>query len=152
MPNHGRRSILKGVALTGAVGLLSFIPRWLLAAWPKTAFASQSFSEAVTSAYGTSEFKVSNKIAINMPARTETGSAVSIGVSTSLPQVESIGIFVEQNPIPLAANFDFSPITLPEISTRIELIESSRVYVIVKSNGRLFGASTHVKVLQGACG
>lgn len=151
MINQARRDILKGLAVTGACGLLSFMPRWLLAAWPKAAFATQSLREAVKSLYGTGEFQISNKIDITIPPGTETGVSLSIGIATRIAQVESIAIFVEKNPIPLAASFDFAPVTLPEIGTRIELIESSMIYAIVKAEGRLFGARKYVNIVRGAC-
>jgi sulfur-oxidizing protein SoxY len=93
----------------------------------------------------------SDGIAIDMPVLAEDGSVVPIKVQARLDGVESITLIAEKNPVPLIGTFDLGPGVQPFIATRIKLAESSRVSVVVKSQGRLYSASRFVRVVKGGC-
>ena len=59
---------------------------------------------------------------------------------------------VENNPTPLVAMFELSPQSVPDISVRIKMGESSKVQTVVKAGGKLYSASKEVKVTIGGCG
>ena len=76
---------------------------------------------------------------------------VPIAVSTSLPGVESIAIFVQANAAPLVANVSLAGAE-GYFSARMKMGKTSDVKVIVKSGGKLHMASQQIKVTVGGCG
>jgi sulfur-oxidizing protein SoxY len=137
-----RRTFIKAVLAAGAAG----IARPLLATpVPK------SGDEVLTKLFGETPITPCDRIAIDMPVLAEDGSVVPIKVQTHLEGVESIALVAEKNPVPLIGAFDLGPGVQPFIATRIKLAESSRVHVVVKTQGRLYSASRFVRVVKGGC-
>jgi sulfur-oxidizing protein SoxY len=129
------------------------VPRALLAAaWPQEAFASGAAGEALRALYGSDQFTPSDAISLSAPEIAENGAVVPISVETTLENVESVSIVVEKNPRPLAVSFDVPSGTLPEVSCRIKMGETSPVLAVVKTDSGLFAASKEVKVTIGGCG
>lgn len=153
--NTFRRMLLKSAVGAGLLwtaagtGLLRL--REAAAAWPEAAFKAKTGAEALTALYG-AQPSPSTEITIKAPDIAENGAVVPITVSTTLKDVEEIGVVVEQNPTPLAANFVLSENALPEIKTRIKMGKTSNVVAVVKSGGKLYSAAKEVKVTIGGCG
>ena len=146
----GRRLLLKGAM---ALVSLAAIPRALLAAaWPEEAFSQTAAEQAMTELLGTSETAPSEQIDLKVPQIAENGAVVPVTVTTTLENVESISIIVEKNPRPLAATFELSPGTLPELSSRIKMGETSDVIAVIKTDAGIFSTSKQVKVTIGGCG
>jgi sulfur-oxidizing protein SoxY len=146
----GRRLLLQGgMAFAG----LMVMPRALLAAaWPEKAFAQTAAARAMIDLLGTDEATPSDQIMLKLPQIAENGAVVPVTVTTTLGNVESISIIVENNPRPLAATFDLPSGTLPELSSRIKMGETSDVMAVVKTDAGIFSASQEVKVTIGGCG
>lgn len=146
----GRRLVLKGGI---ALAALTSLPRILLAAaWPDKAFSSTAAGQAMIDLLGTDQTTPSDQIRLKVPEIAENGAVVPVTISTSLENVESISIVVENNPRPLAATFEISPETLPDISSRIKMGETSDVMAVVKTDAGIFSTSKQVKVTIGGCG
>ncbi len=143
-----RRALIK--SLFTAAALLA-VPRWLLAARPTTAFDADT-AEAVISDLFDGPITESDKVMLKIPDIAENGAVVPVTVSTELANVESISVVVLNNPTPLAAMFEMSPQSVPDISVRIKMGESSVVQAIVKADGKLYSRSKEVKVTIGGCG
>ena len=127
--HQGRRLFLKGSA---ALMALAAWPRALFAAaWPKQAFAATEAGEAVAALLGKDEAAPSDRIAMKVPEIAENGAVVPVTVSTTL---------------------EYAPGTLPDVSSRIKMGETSEVIAIVKTDTGLFRASKEVKVTIGGCG
>ena len=94
----------------------------------------------------------SSAISMKAPEIAENGAVVPVTISTTLPNVESISIVVEKNPRPLAASFEIPPGTLPEVSSRIKMGQTSQVMAVIKTDSGVFSASKEVKVTIGGCG
>lgn len=138
-----------GMAFAG----LMVMPRALLAAaWPEKAFAQTAAARAMIDLLGTDEATPSDQIMLKLPQIAENGAVVPVTVTTTLGNVESISIIVENNPRPLAATFDLPSGTLPELSSRIKMGETSDVMAVVKTDAGIFSASQEVKVTIGGCG
>ncbi len=154
--NTKRRVFLKGTLASGAVavavgaGLLS--PRQVLAAWPQTAFDAKSVQEALKNLHGSELTEASGEIEIKAPDIAENGAVVPVTISTNLSNVESIAIVAEKNGTPLAASFNLTSNTLPYVSTRIKMGQTSNVIAVVKANGKMYSARKEVKVTIGGCG
>lgn len=144
-----RRILLKGgIAILTLMGL----PRALLAgAWPIQAFESTAASEALVNLLGTDRTMPSDEITLRAPLVAEDGSIVPISVATTLPDVRSISIVVMNNPRPLAVSFEIPAGTLPDISCRIKMAETSGVMAVVQTDNGIFSASATVKVTLGGC-
>lgn len=143
-----RRTLMK--SLLAAAAVLA-VPRWLFAARPDKAFDEKN-ADAVMKDLFDSEFTESDQVTLKIPDIAENGAVVPVTVTTDLPNVESISVIVENNPTPLAAMFALSPQSIPEISIRIKMGESSVVRAVVKTDKNVYFASKEVKVTIGGCG
>ncbi|MEK7303859.1 MAG: thiosulfate oxidation carrier protein SoxY [Pseudomonadota bacterium] len=156
MNSINRRTFLKGtvagsvLAVAASAGLLT-PTRVLAAAWPAAAFDAKTIDDALKGLYGTSTAADSKAITIKAPIQAENGAVVPIAVSTSLPGVESISIFVQANAAPLVANVSLAGAE-GYFSARMKMGKTSDVKVIVKSGGKLHMASQQIKVTVGGCG
>ena len=146
----GRRLFLVAGA---AFASLAAVPRLLLAAeWPEKAFSDATSSEAMIDLLGTDQATPSDQITMKVPQIAENGAVVPIKIKTTLENVQSISIIVPKNPRPLAATIEILPGTLPEISSRIKMRETSDVIVVIKTDSGVYSASKEVKVTIGGCG
>ena len=143
-----RRILIRSLLALGAA--LS-LPRLLFAARPDKAFESTDDSGVFAALYGDTPTD-SSRVAMKIPDIAENGAVVPVTVSTDLENVESISVIVANNPNPLAASFDFGPRSLPKISARIKMGESSIVRAVVKADGKLYSTAKEVKVTIGGCG
>jgi sulfur-oxidizing protein SoxY len=141
--------------LRGGLALLAIasLPRTLLAAvWPKQSFNTASASEALNSLMGTDTTTPSDQIDLKVPEIAENGAVVPVSISTSLANVESISIVVNNNPRPLAATFELPAGTLPVVACRIKMGETSDVMAVVKTSAGVYSTAKEVKVTIGGCG
>lgn len=146
----GRRLFISGGI---ALAALTAVPRALLAAaWPEKAFSSTAANQAMIDLLGTDKTTPSDEVTMKAPEIAENGAVVPLKIKTSLENVESISIFVEKNPRPLAATVEILPGTLPEFSSRIKMRETSDVVVVVKTDSGLYSTSKEIKVTIGGCG
>jgi sulfur-oxidizing protein SoxY len=145
-----RRLLLKtGLALAA----LAAMPRTLLAAaWPEPAFTSTAAADALKGLFGTDQTTPSDQITLGVPTIAENGRVVPVEVSTTLANVESISIVVENNPRPLAVNFELQEGVVPDLQFRIKMGETSNVMAVVKTDSGLYSTSKEVKVTIGGCG
>lgn len=152
--NPNRRTVLKTFAIGGLLVLGTGVlrPRDLWAAWPESAFRADDLDNALGNLFDGAEIEESAAVSLTAPDIAENGAVVPVTVSTELPDVESINIFVEHNPSPLIASFELTPDTVPEVSTRMKMAETSDVIAVVKSDGKLYATRKEVKVTIGGCG
>ncbi len=151
-----RRNFLKKTLLTTAVigtsaGIL-IIPKNVHAAWPKAAFDKKDLSGALETLYGGTSIVESTKVKLKAPDIAENGAIVPINVKTNLKNVESIMIFVEENPQPLSSGYKLTSLSEPKIGTRLKMGKTTKVMAAVKSDGKIYTASKEVKVTIGGCG
>jgi sulfur-oxidizing protein SoxY len=149
-----RRLLLRrGAAMLAAVwaGVVLKPLRALAADWPKPAFESHHFDEAVRNLFGTTQTVPSASLKISAPFQAENGASVRFSVSTDLPNVSTIAVFVEKNERPLIMSMNFDN-ALPYFSLRLKMAQSSDVHVIARSQGRLYSAKQNIKVTVGGCG
>jgi len=144
----------------GAVTLLGLVAAagWVRPAraqaqtWNRAAFDSHSMPEAMK-ALGVGEPTPSKDIAfVQTPEIGENGAVVPIGVTSNIPNTESIAILIEKNPNLLAAVFDIPLATEPTISTRVKMAQTSNIHALVRADGKYYLATKEVKVTLGGCG
>ena len=143
-----RRALLRSLFTAAAV---LAVPRWLFAARPDAAFDADN-AETVLGDLFDGPVTESDQITLKVPDIAENGAVVPVTVSTTLADVESISMIVEKNPTPLVAMFQLSPQSVPDVSIRMKMGESSMVRTVVKAGGKYYSASKEVKVTIGGCG
>ncbi|MBH44418.1 MAG: thiosulfate oxidation carrier protein SoxY [Gammaproteobacteria bacterium] len=151
-----RRKFLKNSLLTVgsimSVATLSIIPKRVFASWPKSSFDEKDLEKSIKSVYGHSDLTESSKVILKAPEIAENGAIVPINVKTKLKRVESIMVFVENNPQPLSSGYYLSSLAEPTIGTRIKMGKSSKVIAAVKSGNKVYSSSKEIKITIGGCG
>ncbi len=154
-----RRLLLKYALGAGAAGMaagagLISVPAWAESAesqWPKRAFKQKEVDDAIEALYGQKAID-SDKIKLRVPTIAENGAVVPVKVEADLPDVSSISLMVPKNPYALTASFEIPEGTLPYVSNRLKMAETSDVIALVKSGDKLYRTSQNVKVTIGGCG
>jgi sulfur-oxidizing protein SoxY len=151
-----RRTLLKvgmttsTLAVAAGAGLLT--PRMVLAAWPKQAFTAKKYDAALQALEGSTQAADSKQITVKAPDIAENGAVVSVTVTTSLPNVENISVFVPVNTYPLCSSYNMTKSLDGFITGRIKMAKTSDVIAVVKAGGKLYTAKKGVKVTLGGCG
>src|SRR5436190_17570191 len=151
-----RRLILQGAGAVALVGLgnLPFLTPALAAAndkYPEEAFKQKADADAIKALYGKTA-EPSDKVKLDAPEIAENGAVVPVSVSSSLPDVASISIFVSENPNALAASYKIPAGTLPNVANRLKMAKTTNVIAIVEAGGKLYSTSKEIKVTVGGCG
>lgn len=94
----------------------------------------------------------STAIELDLPRIAEDGGVVPVTVESRIPGTDRVLLFVERNPVPLAAVFDFAAGTDPFVSLRIRVAESCEVLAVARSGGRYHVTRRAVRVVVGGCG
>lgn len=155
--NPLRRTLLKSAGATGAVGALLAAgllqpTRVLAADWSRQAFSATNFKESLK-AWGAESSSETRDITINAAEISENGAQVPIEIISHVAGTQSIAVFVEKNPMPLAASFSFSNGALAQVRVQLKMAESSRVRVTARTaDGKTYHASREIKVILGGCG
>ncbi len=139
-------------AVVTTFGGLMIKPKRVHAAWPKKSFDITDLAESIKSVYGHDDLSETKKVKLKVPDIAENGAIVPINVKTDIENVESIMIFVENNPQPLSSGYNLSSKSKGVIGTRIKMGKTSKVIAAVKSNGKIYSASKEVKITIGGCG
>lgn len=151
-----RRLFLKGSMAAGtlavAVGANLLTPASVLAAWPEKAFKAKKMEDALSALEGNNSMVDSDKIIVKTPDIAENGAVVSVTVTTTLPDAESISIYVPVNTFPLAASYELTDKFDGYVTGRIKMAKTSDVIAVVKAGGKLHTAKKPVKVTLGGCG
>jgi sulfur-oxidizing protein SoxY len=151
-----RRSFLKkslafsACSLASTLGLLA--PLKVFAAWQTENFKPGPLEESLKRLFNDQKITESRDIEIKIPLIAENGAVVPITVSSSLPDIRTISIFVAKNPVPLAARFELAPDLEPFVSARLKMAETSEVIAVAETGSGLYSARQLVKVTIGGCG
>jgi len=156
--NARRRNLLQAgsgmtlLSMLAAAGWLQ--PNTALAAdaWNAAAFDTKSMDDTLKALGGGTPVQSKAITFVQTPDIAENGAVVPIGITSTIPNTESIAILIEKNPNTLAAIFDIPPGTEPSISTRVKMGQSSNVYALVKADGKYYVAAKEIKVTLGGCG
>ncbi|MCW8831063.1 MAG: thiosulfate oxidation carrier protein SoxY [Gammaproteobacteria bacterium] len=151
-----RRILLKSTLAASATGMAIsaglLTPKAVLAAWNTSAFTAKNVNDALTGAYGSTDIPESDKIKLKAPELAQSGSKVTLSVTSNLDKTESISFLVKENIQPLCATFNLGSRTEGYISTNVKIGKSSDVIAIVKADGKLYSIKQYVKVAIGGCG
>ncbi len=118
----------------------------------KEAFQAKNVDAALKAMFGDRPMTPSEDFEFKVPDIAEDGSIVPVTVATDMPGVKSISLFVDANPNPLSARFNFMPGAVAQFKTRIKMGESSDVRAVIETEDALYVAVKNVKVTLGGCG
>ncbi|MDA0191077.1 MAG: thiosulfate oxidation carrier protein SoxY [Proteobacteria bacterium] len=155
--NSLRRILLKSAGASGTLGLLIAAgllkpTRVLASDWNRAAFTATTASDSLK-AYGTPNPVEHREILISAAEIAENGAQVPIEVHSRIPGSQTIAVFVDRNPMPLAASMSFANGALPYVRLQLKMAETSRVRAVVRtSDGKAYHASREIKVTLGGCG
>ena len=153
----GRRHALKSGGGVTLLALVAAAGWWkpgeaIAAEWNKSAFDTHSLDETMKALGGSAPVPSKDIVFFSTPDIAENGAVVPIGITSQVPNTQSIAILVEKNPNMLAAVFDIPAGTEPSLSTRIKMGQTSNVFALVKADGKYYVASKEIKVTLGGCG
>lgn len=114
--------------------------------------SSTDFREMWIRETGGAAVSHSDAIALNIPAVAEDGAIVPVALGSRIAQTDRLVLFVERNPFPFIAAFDFAESAVPGVSLNIKMNESSAVIVLVRAANRFYRTERHVRVVRGGCG
>jgi len=150
-----RRLVLQGAGTVVLMSLGNLVAPPALAAandnYPEEAFKQKADKDAIQALYGRTA-EASDKVKLDAPEIAENGAVVPIAVTTTLENVTSISFLVSGNPNALAASYAIPSGTLPSVSNRLKMQQTSNVIAIVEAGGKLYSATKEVKVTVGGCG
>lgn len=91
-------------------------------------------------------------IELSVPAVAEDGAIVPVTLKSRIPHTDRLVIFVEKNPFPLIAAFQLEDQSVPFVSLRIKMNESSAVVALARVGGQYYRTEHRVRVVRGGCG
>lgn len=147
-----RRKFLKTSFAIGAVGMGLIESSIANAEWLAADFAPGSFDTAMKQLLKGKPIVETDKIDLNIPEIAENGALVPVTVTSSLKDIQSIAIVVEQNPVPLAIQAVLMPELGPSLSARLKIASTSFVFAIVEGEKVCYSIKKKVKVTIGGCG
>lgn len=146
-----KRNALKLIATS----ILLALSKTLYAAnsWPQALFSSDSSEDVIRNLSQSTTTIQSQDIHIKVPEIAENGAVVPITVSSTLPDIGTISILVDNNPTPLTSTFVLSKYAVAKVSTRVKMAATSNVIALLSDRqGQHFTASKNIKVTIGGCG
>lgn len=164
MIDKKRRTVLKatlaGGVLAGVAGPGLMMPGRLLAAGSGNPFMATTLPDALNALYAGAEgapigLENTETDAIGFEDTKEAPAnvrSVPISVSSTVPNTESISIFIEKNPRPLVARFEFEPNAVPMVHIRAKMKETSRVIAVVEdAAGKRHSRAMKIMVTESGC-
>ena len=148
--NEQRRVLLKYSAVFGLMASVGLITEAQAAEWNKAAFDGKNIDE-VFSALNAGTPEKSADVVMTAPDIAENGAVVPVNVS-STGNATQLAVLVEKNPGTLAAQFFIPAGTIPNVTTRIKMGQTSNVYALAKIGDKWVMAVKEIKVTLGGCG
>ena len=145
-----RDFLILGIAASVAP-LLPFGLATNAAAWPKEVFTSTELQKTLEDLLQGRD-PIEGKVSLTVPGIAENGAQVRVSVKTDLPDVETISLLVEKNPVPLTSQFIMNRYSKPAVAINLKVRETSRVIALVKADGKFYIAGSEVRVTAGGCG
>lgn len=148
--NQSRRNILRGSVSTALLSVA--VAAGVLRPGKSAAASVGGNLNEVLRALQNAQPQETQAIRLKAPDIAVDGAMVFIDIACSLPNVDSLMVFVDRNPQPLIAAFQIAPEVLPELQMRIKVSQTAQVWIVARSAGRFFKTSRTVNVTKGGCG
>lgn len=146
-----RRNFLK-TSLLLSTATSGFLSNAVNADWPAARFAESGLDPTLKLIANGKQLVESDKIILDIPEIAENGALVPFTVTTLLTDIRSISILVEQNPVPLIIQTQFTPDLELFMSARLKIANSSFVFAVAEGEKVCYSVKKKVKVTIGGCG
>jgi sulfur-oxidizing protein SoxY len=147
-----RRKFLKTSVVLSAAGIALLKSTLANADWLAADFTPGSFDATMKQLLKGKPIVETDKIDLNIPEIAENGALVPVTVTSSIKNIQSIAIVVEQNPVPLAIQAALMPELEPFMSARLKIANTSFVFALVETEKVCYSVKKKVKVTIGGCG
>jgi sulfur-oxidizing protein SoxY len=147
-----RRNFLKASLVFSALEIGLLESQTVLAEWSATRFAEVGFDQTLKQVLNGKPIVESDKINLEIPEIAENGALVPLTVTSTLDDIKTISIIVEQNPVPLIIQAQLMPELEAFMSARLKIANSSFVFAIAESEKICYSVKKKVKVTIGGCG
>ena len=147
-----RRKFLKTSLAFGTTGIILLELQLAQAEWLSADFAPGSFDATMKQLLKGKTIVETDKINLNIPEIAENGALVPVTVTSSIKDIQSIAIVVEQNPVPLAIQAQLMPELEPFMSARLKIASTSFVFALAETEKEFYSIKKKVKVTIGGCG
>ncbi|NOS74407.1 MAG: thiosulfate oxidation carrier protein SoxY [Methyloglobulus sp.] len=147
-----RRKFLKTSLAFGTTGIILLELQLAQAEWVSTDFAPGSFDATMKQLLKGKTIVETDKINLNIPEIAENGALVPVTVTSSIKDIQSIAIVVEQNPVPLAIQAQLMPELETFLSARLKIASTSFVFALAETEKEFYSIKKKVKVTIGGCG
>jgi sulfur-oxidizing protein SoxY len=154
--NHQRRAVLRNATRIGALaalvlgGLWQPLRTWAAERWNTAAFAARDLPAALA-ASGIDDVLESSALTLEGPDAAENGALVSFTAISRIPGTTALSFFVDNNPLPLSARFEFAHGARAEVSLYLKMDKTSIVRVIAQAGAASYGAQREVAVTLSGC-
>ncbi|MEQ1739494.1 MAG: thiosulfate oxidation carrier protein SoxY [Methyloglobulus sp.] len=147
-----RRKFLKTSLAFGTTGIILLELQLAQAVWLSADFAPGSFDATMKQLLKGKTIVETDKINLNIPEIAENGALVPVTVTSSIKDIQSIAIVVEQNPVPLAIQAQLMPELETFLSARLKIASTSFVFALAETEKEFYSVKKKVKVTIGGCG
>ena len=147
-----RRNIVGGGGVLALLAAAGVLPSAAMADRNQPAFDAKALTDAFAKLGATAKPADSADIKLIASDLAENGAVVPVQIISNIPGTTQIALLVEKNPFLLASVCDFGPETVPEISLRTKMGETSQVIALVKAGDKFYVATKEIKVTLGGCG
>jgi sulfur-oxidizing protein SoxY len=147
-----RRKFLKKSIAFSAAGIALLESTLAKAEWLAADFALGPFDATMKQLLKGKPIVETDKIDLNIPEIAENGALVPVTVTSSIKDIQSIAIVVEQNPVPLVIQAQLMPELEPFMSARLKIANTSFVFALVETEKVCYSVKKKVKVTIGGCG
>lgn len=147
-----RRKFLKTSLVFGTTGIILLELQLAQAEWLSADFAPGSFDATMKQLLKGKTIVETDKINLNIPEIAENGALVPVTVTSSIKDIQSIAIVVEQNPVPLAIQAQLMPELETFLSARLKIASTSFVFALAETEKEFYSIKKKVKVTIGGCG
>ena len=147
-----RRKFLKTTIAFSAAGIALLESTLAKAEWLAADFTPGPFDATMKQLLKGKPIVETDKIDLNIPEIAENGALVPVTVTSSIKDIQSIAIVVEQNPVPLVIQAQLMPELEPFMSARLKIANTSFVFALVETEKVCYSVKKKVKVTIGGCG
>lgn len=152
--NPGRRTLLcYGTGLAGwlVVSLWRPLASWAATRWNAAAFAASDLA-AARAASGIPEQPLeSSALTLEAPDAAENGALVAFTAISRIPGTTALTFFVDHNPFPLSARFEFGNGARAEVSVYLRMDKTSLVRAVAQAGDTFYSAQKEVAVTLSGC-
>ncbi|HVL37219.1 MAG TPA: thiosulfate oxidation carrier complex protein SoxZ, partial [Burkholderiales bacterium] len=90
-------------------------------------------------------------IELKVPAFSDAPAVLPVEVASAIPRTDAIAVFIDRNPFPYIARFEFSADCTPYAAFRARIAESSVLRVVAFAGDTRHGVAKQVQASAGAC-